>query len=262
MKKAIKNFLVILCASGILFSACACQNGGENDISQTDLQSPESIPADETVPMIEKETETSEAVITSLSEETTSKDYQPLTVIHVKQEVEESEDTILAMNFSIDINKSLILGDPSLVDKYFDNEYLKEYVRDCLEWKIRTDKGSYSGEFVASAKIYSVEEVEGINYVNVYYFDVFHANSHFGTAKVGGSIVGIRNGKIVNIISAPGIERFQYCIYGWPSKSPDNIHKPNPWDDEEVAQRAIKAFKMYANEEYPYFQAAWDSLGE
>lgn len=79
---------------------------------------------------------------------------------------------------------------------------------------------------------------------------------------MAGATVGIRNGKIVNIIFANGIYSFQYCIYGWPQKARDNIYKPNPWDDEKTAQGAIKAFKMYVSGEYRLFDAAWDSLGE
>lgn len=255
---AIKKLSIIVCSIVVLACGCSSNNSSENTYTSESSVSNVTNKSEAYAYTTASHDISASAVETS-EPEIAKKSF--VNVIYEDSKVEETEDTDLAMNFSLDLTKSWLMEDSSLldVDNYIENKYLNEYVRDNLNQTIRSESGALPQTYDIYAQVYDVEEVGGINYVNIY-LKAYHNNRQYGL--VGGCTVGVRDGKVVNVVREHSIQPIHYCIYETPYKAGDSIYKPNIWDDEMLAQRAVKAFKMYANEEYPYFQAAWDSLGE
>lgn len=257
INKVIKKISIIISVTVVLACGCSSNNNCENTDTSESVLVVTNISETYSPTAASSDMNTSEAG----TPEPEKAKKSVVNVIYEDSEVEETEDTDLAMSFSLDLTKSWLMEDSDLlnVDNYIENKYLNEYVRDNLNQTIRSESGALPQTYDIYAQVYDVEEVEGINYVNIY-LKAYCNNRQFGL--VGGCTVGVRDGKVVNVVKEHSIQPIHYCIYETPYKVGDSIYKPNIWDDEMLAQRAVKAFKMYANGEYPYFQAAWDSLGE
>lgn len=261
--RILKRVCLAFCLCAFAASCCGCDMGsGDGEIITLELTFFESTPKEE----IEELPEISDEAIVTTSPKAIERSIVNFTYEDYS-ETERTENMSLAISFCDDVVKSVLVRDLSMLnlDKYIDNAYLKEYVKNNLEQKIKEYSDIYGdkpNEYYAVVRLYPSEEVDGIEYYHIWYTIYDTIVQRTPCEPYQGPRIGIRGGRIVNIVNGPYMDHFQYCIYGWPQKATDSIYYPNPWDDEEVAQRVVKAFKMYTNGEYPYFQAAWDSLGE
>lgn len=191
-----------------------------------------------------------------------------------KLDIEETEETVLAMDFATELTKCWLYGDENLIDldKYIDNIYLKDYIKESLNYRMKflylyKQRGNFKEYNVYVHPIY-VEEKNGITYVCIGLEVLPLKNSddiYYDKGYGHTDTIGIRDGKIVNVYDGLLYHmNFQYLIDGetQPWKWTRIEDYQNPWDNEAIAKRAANAAKKYENGEYEFFKDAWDSLGE
>lgn len=276
--KIIKKISIVLCLclTAALWCGCETSNDSEN-IGTSELTSFESTPTEETVQAAISTAVSTSVVSTSEPEESElisyNYIYEDSDDFKLKKfDIEETEETVLAMDFATELTKCWLYGDENLIDldKYIDNIYLKDYIKESLNYRMEflssyKQRENFKKYNVFVHPIY-VEEKNGITYVYIGSEMIPFKKSddiYYDKAYGHTDIIGIRDGKIVNAFGNPAIERLHYCVYGKPLyKAGDSTSNPNLWDDEQLAQRAVKAYKKYVSGEFKLFKDAWDSLEE
>lgn len=279
--KLIKAISAALCLCFTAALWCGCETGseGENAVSVTSEPTVMESTSEEEI----SQTAAPQAV--STSEITTAEPEEPKAKVYFiyedsdkfrlrKDYIEETEDTVFAMDFAKECIESEIRSDMSILDldKYMDNIYLKEYIKDNLNRRVEHNVSDTEIEYNIYIHPVWIEERDGINYVYIggqQYTrltqeerKIWNVEERDNTRVAHGYTVGIRDGKIVNVLGN-SIYPLQYYIYGkTPLKAGDSINYPNVWDDEQLAQRVVNAFKKYASGEYQLFADAWESEGE
>lgn len=272
MKAFIKKVSGLLFICSVIPFICSCNNGNdESNIHKTFSGDYDNTLIENTVSIADtehrSEAETDFPIFTATNKEPS----YTFNVIYEQSEFEEGYETSLATDFLLDYYRSLAYEDLNLLDfnKYFDNEYLDEYVRDNMDYSINTNYLCMNSHLMEKpsrtyldihSKILSAEKTDEITYVHIN-FNTYYKNSYKEQPRMSGGILGIKNEKIVNIISLPGVNTYelQECVYGEYKSNPKKIY-PNLWDDSEIAKRAVEAFQKFANNEYSLFKEAWDSL--
>lgn len=196
-------------------------------------------------------------------------------VIDIQSEsmIDDDSETILARDFVRDFTLSILERDEDRIDldKYIDNEYLKEYVKEnikarCNNSQWYTDYEKYMDKgWILSVVVCEKNVKNDINYYTLSCY--FNGESNSGGWGNHRPCVGIRDGRIVNFNDWHFME--SYANFWDDDVSQDMVYHSyylylysNPWDNEKVAERAVKAYKKYIDKEYESYSDAWNSLGE
>lgn len=255
----IKKFSIILSLCLLAAFASGCDSSGQGDEESTPEESSFESEAEERTEQTEQTTVTADLTGDISTTEISVQKERVINFIYEDADFEITKNMDFAKTFLENLTKSWFLGDSSIldVDKYIDNKYLNRFVKDNLDYVIKNMSYSTKWECTVKAKLAPATVIGNIEYYYINYTAYDKYWREYGL--IGGGMIGIRDEKVVNV-HEHSIQKLGYCIYDHSAKIGDDIRKPNPWDDENMAKRAVEAFQRYANGEYPNFKAAWDSL--
>ncbi len=267
MKIIIKKTSAILCLCAVALSACACSNASEiiektdsvnTALTETTTSADTSLTEKADFGITENETTLQTEVTVP---EVTEKDQLTVTLVDYGT-IEETDDITTAREFVIAYVSANEKKEETDLGKFISNKYLKTYLENDVKAHIEGIDGDIRGRHKdISISVGKGAEKDGINYVK---FNVDYG-ANMAKTRV---YVGMRGGKVVNYYDPYHID-----MHGnlWCSDITDLMHTkggdspykfPNPWDDEGIAERLVKAQELCYNDGYEDFEDAWNSLGE
>lgn len=196
-----KTASILFVSLSLLLALVGCSS--KNSLPVPKITVPKTTETDKTqsfweAPETQEETETQIDVdIPTVTE----KRKRPPTEIEIEapdENVEESDDTELAMEFIKDYVNANLKLDPSLInlEDYIDNEYLKGFLKGNLELTAAQNR-QYEAKTIRY-KLRETKIVDGVNYIWLNYRIEYYIGAVF-TNYIGASpTVAVKDGKVVN----------------------------------------------------------------